>query len=361
LTDALISASFALHPHLEQQDAATWLAERIPQTGWAPRDVFTKSLSSYLNRTKLAVESLDFNALRRLMATVKHATADFPQKAEGEQLSHRITAFYRSPDQDLTLTDSSHKEKSFIDIKSPFVATALRAHFHQLSGHETRTLFRQCRAFPQSAILASWVFGYLAMNIIQGLDTRVELPPPGLMPHVSSSVKGQKHEWDRSVTVDPSVTLAVPSQPLPQRPLRDLLQKSMPGPVKDFLFVLSATNSPLFDAVIVSQAEPSILVINVLQMTIARHHLGSVKGYELLKTIWMRLKQRYGNKVDIKFRYYLVVPYVVSRDQDADQHPIVAWTLPSGMPPILNGEVFVQHIPTDVEVSQFGDLEPLVD
>jgi hypothetical protein len=195
-------------------------------------------------------------------------------------------------------------------------------------------------------------FKYLAMNIIQKFDSKGQLPHPGRMPFTSSSEKGRKHEWDR--TVNRSVALRVPFRPLSQRPLRDLLQNSVPGPIEDFFFIPSATNSPLFDAVMVSEVEPSSLVVTVLQMTIAEHHLGSVKGYDLLQTIWKRLKQRYGNEVVIKFRYFLVVPDLISQDQGFShwQRPTVAWTLPLGMPSMLDGEVFVQYIPIDVEVSQ---------
>jgi hypothetical protein len=137
LTNVLISDSFALHPHLDNQDAATWLAGRIPQMGWAPRDVFTSSLSFELNQATSAVRWLDLTALQGLLATVDTAAVEFSQKDEGE-----ITAFYRSPNQDLTLTGESHHDAAFVDIKSSFVATALTERFDQLSNNEIYTLLR---------------------------------------------------------------------------------------------------------------------------------------------------------------------------------------------------------------------------
>lgn len=218
-------------------------------------------------------------------------------------VSHQLFILYRV-DRHLGVSDSPRME-----CKSPHVLKTLAHRYNTLELREAEALFFTCNSSPLSSPLSGWIFEKMAISYIGGYgwEDRGVVKSFHLMHPDEDDPLSYRHQFSDAgevlhiigpnitikapgnTTVVKSVSASAPSpdhSALPIGPrevvvITDIVQLDTRDDSK--YYVLAAHNNPLFDAYFFTHEVDNTPTLWVIQVTSARKHGGSARGYDLLR------------------------------------------------------------------------------
>jgi len=312
----------ALDPMADTEKALKILVcNAVEEFGSIPRDVYNGILGVHDlgSQHSIAANKLDFNQLKGIVTSfVGNCGIAF-------EYSHRVIAVFPLPPEGRRIGS----DRWAIDFKSIRIARKVMELMNLRESEHIREMYGFFNGHPQSSTLAGWIFEVIVHRLFSSGWKSGTAPQPIPM--------GSKGPSDSPLfsTDPPSSTPDTPLSPL--RPearrstqvnfaLRELSDVTLDS---DKYYIPSAANHPLFDSFTIhvmppTPQDPVTGVISIFQMTIAKSHQGSDKGYPHIRKIMARVRNLLGKEYSnpaVKVVYFLVCPH----DQSERQ-----WRMPAG-------------------------------
>lgn len=326
------------------------LSEALDVVAPCPRDI----LDYHYDRNSILTNQS--NAIQQLLpANITSIFAGSP--VANNHVPHRIA---------LILVKDGHRDYS-IDFVSPQVERAVVRQIRHYALDSAVALYSKCSPVPSAAILTSWIFEAIVINVTRRANGRlkefVKMDPyegarfafdgRGHYPGGDTIVQqfGVERKRD-TVNLGPKVQLNLFKSPSPPSalPIGDkelVIYDDLSEVTFDSrkYYVPAKRTNPLFDAFFYQVVEQDECVrLWIIQAPTAKTYGDAETGYALIEELVKKVPVGYV----VERVYVLAVPL-----EHRVSLPRVVWDMPDGWNVALQGQVFVQFV--DVKMSLGGD------